>query len=200
MKVHWSVAVVGGVAGLVLGREAWCALTHHGMRARLYRQAAQRAAELQKPLFVVGNPSSGLGAMLLGPPHEDGSLLISEAPKPGAQAQLVGPLLAVLRRLPDKAAVVFVTEGLENVPDLPGVLFELDRVSGGELFVAHRNPATIASLLFDHHRIYSAPPEGVVVRYRRKARQLPRIVRGTVDVMREHEPRPDNVIDVPNEV
>lgn len=160
----WGWALLG-TAGVVVGREAWHELALHRRRGVLYAQALERARALGKPLLVIGAPTAGVVTRFLMPSYGCGSVLLDTIPCPDCELQICGPLLDALRTMDDGQFVVFVGHGLEDAPNLVDLAVELDRVSGGHLFIAHRHHATLVALLADRNRIRTAPPDSGIVRY-----------------------------------
>ncbi len=129
-------------------------------RRDVYNQAVARANETQKSLVVVGNPDAGFMASVVGRDYDCGALCIDERGCPKCTVQAVARLEDVLPTLPDNSAVIYIAGTLEYTHNLPLVLEQLQRVSGGDLFVSRVPPWTVTAFLYPgaQRRIFSAPP------------------------------------------
>jgi hypothetical protein len=110
-------------------------------RSETYRQAAQCAAALGRPLVVIGAPDLGLTT---GP--GTGDLVIDIAPSRcpnSVQADICQQI-----PLPDDCCVVFVSCVLEYVDNLEAAVSEILRISGGRAFAAHVEPWTLTAYLY----------------------------------------------------
>jgi hypothetical protein len=120
-------------------------------RARVYALASARAHVLGRPLVVVGAPDRGVTA---GYPCGDVTVDLAPSSCPHAiQADIT-------KRLPfaDNSCAIFVSAVLEYVGDYAGAVRELERVSGGELFVVRVEPWTFSAYLYPgtKRQIYAA--------------------------------------------
>lgn len=111
-------------------------------RGRRYHQAEARAFELGRPLVVVGAPDSGPTGG-----YGCGDLTVDIAPGSACPRYLRAD---VTRPLPFEAAsvVVFCSCVLEYVHDFPAAWAELDRVSGGELYLITVEPWTLTGMSY----------------------------------------------------
>lgn len=111
-------------------------------RASVFEIAQKRAAELGRPLIVIGAPDSwttgGYGC---------GDVTIDLEPQSSCphhiQADITRPL-----PLSDDSAVIFVSCTLEYVDDYESAVAELMRISGGELYVVRVEPWTLTAYLY----------------------------------------------------
>lgn len=132
------------IARLLLGAAAWelawWARRRH-LRTTLYDRALGAARALGRPLVVVGAPDAGVTAG-----YGCGDVCVDTGPS-ACPTHLRAD---VTRRLPfaDDSAVVFVSCVLEYVDDYPAALAELQRVSGGHLYVVRVEPWTLAAYLY----------------------------------------------------
>ncbi len=141
--------------------ELFVALVIRRQRKRdVYNAAVERANQTQKQLVVVGSPDGGVVNRLVGRDYECGDLCVDDRGCPKCQVQAVATLDKVLPTFPDNSAVIFVSGTLEKVPDVEKVLAELQRVSGGDLYIAHVEPWTLTAFFTPgaKRRIKSAPP------------------------------------------
>ena len=117
------------------------------MQHMRYTQAAQKARAEGRLLVVIGNPSGGwVNQVVQG--NECGDVCIDlkgcagcDDGGPNGPTRVVkGDALAGLKTVPTNGAVVFESEVLEYVKDLPAVLAEIDRVTGKDrtrVFAVH---------------------------------------------------------------
>lgn len=170
--MHWIWKVLLISAGLLVGREVYLALgPRRWNRRTLYTQAAERARALGKPLIVVGNPDGGLVTRLFGRDYGCGDLCLDVDGCPACDNYVAGSIEYVLPQLPNNAGVVYVSCTLEYVSRIRDMLFELDRISGGHLFIVTVEPTSIAAWLYPgaQQRFFTAPPTSPYVHYK----QLP---------------------------
>lgn len=162
-----NVAMWTGI-GLV-SYELFVALVIRRQQRRdVYNAAVARANATQKSLVVVGSPDGSLTHTLVGRDYDCGELCIDERGCPKCSVQAVAALSQVLPTLPDNSAVIFVSDKLEYVDDMPSVLRELQRVSGGDLFVSRVAPWTLTAFLAPgaRRRVFKAPPNGEYVTWK----------------------------------
>jgi SAM-dependent methyltransferase len=122
------------------------------MRSHLYDVARRRADELGRRLVVVGAPDGGVTAG-----YGCGDITIDIAPSscPSAiQADITKPL-----PFATDSVVVVVMCVLEYVDDANAALAELNRISGGNLFVVRVEPWTLTSVFYPGAR-RTLPCEG----------------------------------------
>lgn len=128
------------VLGLALWEAGWWA-RRVARREAVYEAALARARADGVPLVVVGAPDAG---STRGPGCGDVSvdILPSACPR-HIQADIT-------KRLPfaDNSVVVFVSCVLEYVDDLDAALRELQRVSGGRLYVVRVEPWTVTAYVY----------------------------------------------------
>jgi hypothetical protein len=162
-----KVALWTGVG--LLSYELFVALVIRRQNRRdVFNQAVARANATQKALVVVGSPDGTLVSSLVGRDYDCGELCIDERGCPKCKVQAVAKLTDALHELPDNSAVIFVAGTLEDVLDLPTALQQLQRVSGGDLFVAPVQPWTLTAFFHPgaRRRIFSAPPASPTVTWK----------------------------------
>jgi hypothetical protein len=162
-----TVALWTGVG--LLSYELFMALVVRRQRRRdAFNAAVTQANATQKQLVVIGDPDGSWTASFLGRDYDCGELCIDERGCPRCKTQAIAPVAQVLHTLPDNSAVIFVAGGaLERSPELPNLLAELQRVSGGDFYVAHVEPYTLAAVWpTNKQRILQAPPQGDVVTWK----------------------------------
>lgn len=111
------------------------------MRVSMYAEAQAQATALGRPLVVVGAPDAGITA---GYGCGDVTIDISPSSCPNSlQADVTQPL-----PFADDSVVVVVMCVLEYVSDADAAFAELNRISGGQLYVVRVEPWTLASVLY----------------------------------------------------
>jgi hypothetical protein len=114
-------------------------------RESVYQAALRRSKELKRPLVIIGAPDRGATKS----PWEEAALVVDIGP-----SDVVPPkkfLQAdICERLPikDNSCVVYVACVLEYVGDGPAAMRELQRISGGHLFVVRVEPWTGTAYLY----------------------------------------------------
>lgn len=111
-------------------------------RSQAFEQAAARAAELDRPLVVVGSPDGGVTAG-----YGCGDITVDIAPTSTCPTYIQAD---ITQRIPmaDDSCVVYVSCVLEYVEDLEAAMREIDRVSGGERLIVHVEPWTVAAYAY----------------------------------------------------
>lgn len=125
---------------LALWEAFWWA-RRRAKRGEMFRLARARADALGRPLVVVGAPEGGVTAG-----YGCGDITIDLAPSKcpnSIQADITQPL-----SIADDSVVVVVMCVLEYVSDVNAALAELNRISGGNLFVVRVEPWTLTSVLY----------------------------------------------------
>lgn len=128
------------LAALGVWELGWWA-RRRSVRGELYACASRRAAALGRPLVVVGAPDGGVTQG-----YSCGDITVDIQ---GSSCPMT--LQAdITKRLPfdDASVVVFVSCVLEYVDDYDAALAELERVSGGELYVTRVEPWTLTAYLY----------------------------------------------------
>jgi hypothetical protein len=162
----WTLGIVA--TGLIT-RELWLAFVTRRQRQRtVFGLAEERAKATGKPLVVVGDPSRGVVVRWFGQTYQCGRVCVDTHGCPACETQIAGRLEDVLPRMESGSAVVFVANALEHVDDIALVATNLDRISGGDLFVTHVESASLVGWFWPgtRRRILFAPPEGPDLVYR----------------------------------
>jgi len=162
--IFWGVVAAGTV---VLGREIYLALGPARRRRRyLWQMAQERARMTGKRLIVIGNPDGSLVNRALGRDYDCGDLCIDLYGCPACPAYISGRLDETLPHLQDNSAVIYVAGALEgDVGDMTAVMLGLDRISGGDLFIASTEPTSLAAWT-GRRRITLSPPEAEFIEYK----------------------------------
>lgn len=153
--------------GTLCGELVTSLVFRRARRRSLYAAALERAQATGKPLLVLGDPDGGIVDSTVGRSYGCGDVCTDLTGCPRCPRGLPGRAEDVLPRLAPGGHVVFASCVLEYVDDVDLVARELWRVSGGDLFVAHVEPASLAARLYPgaRRRILSAPPDGPRVVY-----------------------------------
>jgi len=130
---------------LLLG-EGCLWLERRDRRRRVWQAACARAEELGRPLVVVGAPDGGVTAG-----YGCGDVTIDIAPS--ACPCSVRWDICDGMPLPDDSCVVYVSCVLEYVRDWKGAVAELERVSGGELFLVTVEPFSLTGWMYPGTRL-----------------------------------------------
>lgn len=134
-----GLAVKGALA-VAAWEAAWWA-RRRSRRATVYEQAQRYAAELGRPLVVIGAPDGGVTSG-----YGCGDCTIDLVP-----SSCPNPLtLDITQRTPlaDDSCVVFVSCVLEYVSDHNAALAEIQRISGGHAFFVGVEPWTVTAALY----------------------------------------------------
>jgi len=124
----------------------------------VFNLALQKQNATKKPLLVVGNPTGDVLSRIFGGDYDCADLCIDARGCSTCENVLAMSVDEGLQTLAAGSYVVYVSPGqLENVPDAHATLTELQRVSGGDLFLTHYNPWTLRSLVAKR-RVLAAPP------------------------------------------
>ncbi len=144
---------------LGLSYEAFIQLVYRKQKRRdVFNLALQKQAATNKKLVVVGNPKGDMFSRILGADFDCGDICISANGCPSCSTVLTDGVVPSLKTLSGGSYVVFVNTGvLESEPDMPAALAELQRVSGGDLFIAHKEPFTFSGLIAKR-LVLTAPP------------------------------------------
>ena len=147
MSVHTFARLLLGTSLLLEGGSA----LHRFRRRRLaFEAAAKRAAEIGRPLIVVGDPDAGAHTRLLRA-YECGDLCIDLAGCPRCQEMKAADLTkGPIEGIADDSAVVFVSCVLEYVTDVEAAFRELARIAGSRenLFIVLVEPWTLTATLY----------------------------------------------------
>lgn len=157
------------LAGAIALWELYLALGPRRVRRRQkYEQALLRAHETGKPLVVLGAPGTGAVNHTLGPDYGCGDLCIDLVGCEGCSSSASGPAELILPELGDDSAVVFVSCTLEYVDDVDRVWSELQRVSGGDLYLVTVEPASLTAWFYPGARrvIAAGATPGRPLRYK----------------------------------
>lgn len=145
---------VRSVARLVLGgvllTEAGMAFHRFEVRRRVFDAAARRAAELGRPLIVVGDPDAGMHTRIVRA-YGCGDMCIDKNGCPMCKVMKAADLTTgPIDGIADDSGVVFVSCVLEYVTDPDAALRELRRIAGApeNLFLVFVEPWTLTAALY----------------------------------------------------
>ena len=136
--------------GGVLLAEGGIALRRFERRRRAFAAAARRAAELGRPLVVVGDPDAGAHTRLMRA-YDCGDLCIDLHGCPMCRVMQAADLTAgPVPGIADDSAVVFVSCVLEYVSDPEAALHELQRMAGSaeNLFIVFVDSWSLTAALY----------------------------------------------------
>ncbi len=111
-------------------------------RYNYYKLAKQKSIEKNKKLMVIGsNHTGGISSRLF---HSFnlygcGDVCIDTLGCKKCNNSIKDYIENVLPKLPDNSHVIFLSAVLEYVDDLPPIIKELERVSGGDLYIVTIN-------------------------------------------------------------
>jgi len=149
MNIRQTLLSIAGITALWEG--GWW-IRRRMLRTSTYAEARKLATKLNKPLIVVGAPDQHLTA---GYDCGDVTVDLMKTSCPVAiQADITKPL-----PFADDSVVVFVSCVLEYVNDINAAYAELERISGGNLFVVRVEPWTLTAYLYPgtKQQIWSVP-------------------------------------------
>lgn len=158
----WTLIGIGA-------REVYLALGPRRQRRRdRFNEAQHRAAQTGKQLIVVGDPDGGVVNRFIGRDYDCGTLCIDKVGCLNCDNYVTGRLEDVLPTMETNSAVIYVSAVLEYVDDIDQVLAELQRVSGGDMFVVTVEPWTLTSVFYPGARrwFHEAPPRDPAYRWR----------------------------------
>ena len=136
--------------GGVLLAEGGIALRRFERRRRAFAAAARRAAELGRPLVVVGDPDAGAHTRLMRA-YDCGDLCIDLHGCPMCRVMQAADLTAgPVPGIANDSAVVFVSCVLEYVSDPEAALHELQRMAGSaeNLFIVFVDSWSLTAALY----------------------------------------------------
>ena len=121
----------------------------HQERKKRFAQAQARAAELSRPLLVVGDPDSGFITRKWRA-YSCGDLCVDLSGCPACPMSMSIDITQGVPGVPDNSAVVFVSCVLEYTDDPNAALKHLMRIAGAaeNLFVVTVDPLTLTSFLY----------------------------------------------------
>jgi hypothetical protein len=160
-----GAATLGGLGALELA----AATARSRTRRETFLAAQERAAELSRPLVVVGDPDGGAWTGTVGRAYDCGELCVDLNGCPACPLAIRADISKPLP-IGSDSAVVFVSCVLEYVPDFPAAWSELSRVAGSpdNLFVATVQPWTLTAALYPGAQQTLSPvfEQGRIVSYR----------------------------------
>lgn len=177
-KRKLKTAATWGALG-VLSWEIYLAFVVRRQNRRdTFNAALNRQNETGKPLLVLGDPDKWVNRVV-GRDYDCGNYCVDPGGCVGCEEFSPKSFAQYLPDLGDDSVVVFVGRGLEQVDDLPAVLEQLYRVSGGDVFVANAGGVPSLARLAGRWRLLKAPPRDAHVEYREAFWQPgPSVVRG----------------------
>ena len=149
-KKRLRTTAIWTTLGLITYETYLATVVRRQKRRDIFNLALQAKQSTSKPLLVIGAPRARLINRLLGPDHDCGDMCLDES----------GPIFQALSTMGPNTYVVYVSQKLENLDDIESTMGELQRVSGGDLFITHAEPYSLTAWLRPgaRQRILSAPP------------------------------------------
>ena len=154
-----QIATMGGLAWITW--EGWSALVIRRQRRRdAFNAALSRKAETGKPLVVLGDPEGSFIGRIMGPDFDCADLCIAPRGCANCENVIVATAEQGLQDLSPASHVVFVDTGVLERAENPNVLLsEIQRVGGGDFFMAPYSPWTIFAWLPPaKRRVLKYPP------------------------------------------
>ena len=102
------------------------------IKIKLYNEALARSRLINKPLLVIGSPSSFSGKYYSNKTYGCGDLCVDMNCCKNCKRQICDKIENVLDKLEDNSHVIFESGVLEIVDDINSVIKKMYRVSGGE--------------------------------------------------------------------
>jgi hypothetical protein len=109
-------------------------------RKKYYERSLALSKKTGKPLMIIGDPNNGCGSKTLGQTYGCGDICIDITGCPGCPNGVKGYLEDILPTIPDNSYVIFVSYVLEYVNNVDLVYSNLQRISGGDLYIAFVQP------------------------------------------------------------
>ncbi len=138
--------------GSVLAWDGAVGLLRKVKRRRMFARAQRRAWQTGKKLMVVGDPANGFSNVMTGADYGYGDCCIDLTGCPGAPdgcEALKGRLEDLLPYLPTDAYVLFASCTFEYMDEFNAdIVDELDRVSGGDIYVVTVEPWSLMSRVY----------------------------------------------------
>jgi len=139
-------------------------------RRDYFRRAREKARLTGKPLMVIGDPDTGCVNHYFGRDYDCGDVCLdlTGCPRcPDGTRKIRGSLEEALPGMPTGGYVVFVSCTLEYVEGIRSVVDELQRVSGGDLYVVNVEPYSPLHFLLKTRQILtSAPPDSQAIAWK----------------------------------
>lgn len=162
-----QIATWGGLAWLTW--EGWSALVIRRQRRRdAFNAALSRKAETDKPLVVLGDPEGGVIGRVMGVDFDCADLCIDARGCANCENVIVASAEEGLAQLSSGGHVVYVNTGvLERTANPDVLLQQIQRVSGGDFFMAPVSPWSIfAWLPPSKRRVLKYPPRDNAVAWK----------------------------------
>lgn len=135
-------------------------------RRAVFEMAEARAKKTGLPLLVIGDPHNGIASIVTGPDYTCGDVCLDLTGCPECAANghtvLKGSLEQILPALDLSKYVVYISCVLEYVSDLPSVLFNLQRVQTGNLFVVNVECYSFMAYFYPHFLTKEQPPKYII--------------------------------------
>lgn len=142
----WTKRIALGTGAFIVIRELYLGFgPRREHRRGVFEQAKRRAAELGRPLLVLGDPDAGLMNHMLGRQWQCGDICV-DLKGCGICADWVqGAPTQVLREMEPDSVVVYDPGAFAKAENGNTFLDEVARVSGGHVFMADASPWTLTT-------------------------------------------------------
>lgn len=161
-----KVVLKWGALGIVTYELYMALVVARQKRRDVFNLALQSQSATSKPLFVIGDPDAGF-SRVMGRDFDCGDKCFDERACAKCEGSVAGDIAQALSAQGSNSAVVFVNGKLESAPDVNALMGELQRVSGGDLFVVTEPRWRLMSLLPPRKRwVMTAPPATGHAEYR----------------------------------
>jgi len=146
-------------AALLAAYETTLAVARFRRRERVFAEARARAAQLGRPLIVVGDPDGGAHTRL-SRAYGCGDACVDLHGCPLCPVSIEADVTQTLEEFADDSAVVFVSCVLEYVSDAAAAEAELLRIAGhrDRLFMVYVDPWSITSVMYPGARWRGGSP------------------------------------------
>lgn len=149
-----------GIGAAVVAREWYLASVLRSYKKIYgYAVASDKARETGKPLVVLGDPYAGNFNWFGKPDYPCGDMMIDIEAKEHCCNGIADDVINLLPQMADDSCVIYTSGTLEYIENLPDLLPEIYRVSGGDLFVTPLEAGSLKTALltnFGYHfkRLY----------------------------------------------
>lgn len=157
MRMALDVFIIGFIViSIVILNEVINSYYRNYNRKHMYRRAALRAIELNRPLIVIGDPHNGLDARFHGSAYGCGSFIIdiSGCGKNICEDVIERDVVASLNVFENNTCVIFISCVLEYLDDqsIEHALIEIARVSGerNNVFVVTMGSYSLSSYYYNY--------------------------------------------------
>lgn len=144
-------------------------------RKKIFKLASEKSKLTGKSLLVLGDPTNDNTSYNGKQDYGCGAICVDLTGCPTCPDGVKEKIETYLPKLKDNSYVVFASIILEYVDNFDDVVKQLNRVSGGDIFIVPMEPYSIKTNFFPNlgyekfkrkRIIYSAPPYSTVIKYK----------------------------------